>query len=140
MITSRTGLLPLGRIVLAIPLVVAGWLALVVALTFGTAPGRSLGEHPDKGGPILVKSGRYGPYVSHDGVNASLPTDKTPETITLEEAVSLLDARAASAKPPAERRRPARAAAKTKSPRAKAAPAAVAKTEKKPSRKAKAAH
>jgi hypothetical protein len=42
MITSRTGLLPLGRIVLAIPLVVAGWLALVVALTFGTAPGRSL--------------------------------------------------------------------------------------------------
>jgi DNA topoisomerase-1 len=107
---------------------------------FGTAPGRSLGEHPDKGGPILVKSGRYGPYVSHDGVNASLPTDKTPETITLEEAVSLLDARAASAKPPAERRRPARAAAKTKSPRAKAAPAAAAKTEKKPSRKAKAAH
>src|SRR6516164_10152795 len=109
---------------------------------FGAAkdPGRSLGEHPDKGGPVVVKSGRYGPYVSHDGVNASLPTDKTPETITLVEAVSLLDARAASAKPPAERRRPARAAAKTKSPRAKAAPAAAAKTEKKPSRKAKAAH
>jgi len=46
---------------------------------FGPAPGRSLGEHPDKGGPIVVKSGRYGPYVSHDGVNASLPSDKTPE-------------------------------------------------------------
>ena len=33
---------PLGRIALAVTLVVAGWLALVVALTFGTSPGRSL--------------------------------------------------------------------------------------------------
>ncbi len=62
---------------------------------FGADPGRSLGEHPDKGGPIVVKNGRYGPYVSHDGVNATLPPDKTPETITLEEAVVLIDARAA---------------------------------------------
>ena len=30
---------------------------------FGADPGRALGEHPDKGGPIVVKSGRYGPYV-----------------------------------------------------------------------------
>ncbi len=42
----------------------------------------------------MAKKGRYGPYVSHDGVNATLPADKTPETITLEEAVALLDARA----------------------------------------------
>ncbi len=53
-----------------------------------------LGDHPTKGGPIVAKKGRYGPYVSHDGVNATLPADKTPETITLEEAVALLDARA----------------------------------------------
>ncbi|HEY6259591.1 MAG TPA: type I DNA topoisomerase [Xanthobacteraceae bacterium] len=108
------------------------------ASRFGVSPGRSLGEHPDKGGPIVVKSGRYGPYVSHDGVNASLPSDKTPETVTLEEAVSLIDARAADGRPPAQRRRPARAAAKAKSPRAKPAPAA--ETAKKPSRKAKAAN
>ena len=61
---------------------------------FGADPGKVLGEHPDKGGPIVAKKGRYGPYVSHDGINATLPGDKTPETITLEEAVSLLDARA----------------------------------------------
>ena len=61
---------------------------------FGADPGKALGEHPDKGGPIVAKKGRYGPYVSHDGINATLPGDKTPETVTLEEAVSLLDARA----------------------------------------------
>ncbi len=61
---------------------------------FGSDPGRPLGEHPEKGGPVVVKSGRYGPYVSHDGVNATLPKDKAPETITLEEALPLLAARA----------------------------------------------
>ena len=62
---------------------------------FGADPGRSLGEHPDKGGPVVVKKGRYGPYVSHDGVNATLPSDITPETVTLEQALPLLEARAA---------------------------------------------
>jgi DNA topoisomerase I len=61
---------------------------------FGADPGRSLGEHPTKGGPIVAKNGRYGPYVSHAGINATLPQDKTPETVTLDEAVALLDARA----------------------------------------------
>ncbi len=60
---------------------------------FGSDPGRPLGEHPEKGGPVVVKSGRYGPYVSHDGVNATLPKDKAPETITLQEALPLLAAR-----------------------------------------------
>ncbi|HEV3184503.1 MAG TPA: type I DNA topoisomerase, partial [Xanthobacteraceae bacterium] len=105
---------------------------------FGATPGRSLGDHPDKGGPIVVKSGRYGPYVSHDGVNASLPSDKTPETVTLEEAVSLLDARATDGRPPAQRRRPARAAA-AKPARAKPAPTPAPAAAKKPSRKAKKA-
>src|SRR5262249_23625251 len=45
---------------------------------FGAKPGRPLGEHPDKGGPVVVKSGRYGPYVTHDGINATLPTDIAP--------------------------------------------------------------
>ncbi|HLH94670.1 MAG TPA: type I DNA topoisomerase [Xanthobacteraceae bacterium] len=106
---------------------------------YAPSPGRSLGDHPDKGGPIVLKSGRYGPYVSHDGVNASLPSDRTPDEVTLEEAVSLIDARAGNGRKPAERRRPpARAAATTKAKsRAKsaAAPAAAASAAKKPSRK-----
>jgi DNA topoisomerase-1 len=83
------------------------------ARRFGAPAGRSLGEHPHKGGPIVVKNGRYGPYVSHDGVNASLPSDESPDEITLETAVVLLDARAKRAKPPTPRRRPAVRAAKT---------------------------
>ncbi len=62
---------------------------------FGADPGRALGDHPDKGGSIVVKNGRYGPYVSHDGVNATLPADITPDAITIEQAVSLIEARAA---------------------------------------------
>src|SRR6266850_552892 len=81
---------------------------------FGADPGRALGDHPDKGGPVVVKSGRYGPYVSHDGINATLPRDKAPETITLEEALGLLEARAARVgggrKPPAKPRSTARKA------------------------------
>src|SRR5262249_17493214 len=64
------------------------------ARRFGDSAGRPLGDHP-RGGPIVAKNGRYGPYVSHGGVNATLPKDKTPDTITLEEAVALIDARAA---------------------------------------------
>jgi DNA topoisomerase-1 len=62
---------------------------------FGADLGKPLGDHPDKGGPVVVKKGRYGPYVSHDGVNATLPNDITPETVTLEQAVAMIDARAA---------------------------------------------
>jgi DNA topoisomerase I len=93
-------------------------------------PGRALGDHPQKGGPIVVKNGRYGPYASHAGVNATLPRDKTPDTITLDEAVALIDARAAhGGGKPSRRRTPAKAktsprkapAKKAAAPKAKAA-------------------
>jgi DNA topoisomerase I len=75
---------------------------------FGSDPGRALGDHPTRGGPIVAKNGRYGPYVSHDGVNATLPRDKTPETITLDEAASLIDARAERGPAPHARPRKAK--------------------------------
>lgn len=81
---------------------------------FGADPGKQLGDHPDKGGPIVVKNGRFGPYVSHNGVNATLTGDKTPETITLDEAIVLLDARAALVgNSPKGRRAAGRKSAKT---------------------------
>ena len=93
---------------------------------FGADPGRSLGDHPVKGGPIVVKNGRYGPYVSHAGVNATLTGDKTPETITLEEAVGLIDARAeAGGGSRARRKAPPRKAAsgaKAKTPQSRLRP------------------
>jgi hypothetical protein len=57
-------------------------------------PSRTLGEHPSKGGLIVAKTGRYGPFLCHNNVFANLPAGKTPDTITLEEAVSLVDAQA----------------------------------------------
>jgi len=50
---------------------------------------RELGEHPE-GGAVAVYAGRYGPYVSHDGVIASLPRTADPDAFSLEQAVPLL--------------------------------------------------
>jgi len=52
---------------------------------------RELGEHPE-GGPVGIYSGRYGPYVSHDGVIASLPKTAEVDTFSLDQAVPLLAA------------------------------------------------
>jgi DNA topoisomerase-1 len=114
---------------------------------FGADPGRSLGEHPDKGGPVVVKNGRYGPYVSHDGVNATLPSDMTPETVTLEQALPLLDAREARGtgtrkKAPAKPKKVAAKKADKTAEKAKAEteqPAAAATAKAKAPKKAKAA-
>jgi DNA topoisomerase-1 len=56
--------------------------------------GRQLGEHPTLGGPVTAHDGRYGPYVSHNKVNATLPSTSDPATVSLEEAVALIEARA----------------------------------------------
>jgi DNA topoisomerase-1 len=61
---------------------------------FGADPGKPLGEHPTLGA-VAVKNGRYGAYVTAGGVNATIPSDKTPDTITLPEAIGLLDERVA---------------------------------------------
>jgi DNA topoisomerase-1 len=120
---------------------------------FGADPGRALGEHPTKGGPVVAKKGRYGPYVSHDGVNATLTGDRTPETVTLEEAVALIDARAERnpSAPHARPRKPARGktgAARTaarqapkaaKGATAKATPKAGPKSPSKPRKNTQAA-
>ena len=58
---------------------------------------KELGAHPVSGEPIRVLSGRYGPYVNAGKVNANVPRGADPAAMTLEQAVTLLDARAAQA-------------------------------------------
>lgn len=75
--------------------------------------GRELGVHPGDGAPVLLREGRYGPYVSHGKVNATLPKTLKPEEVTLDVALELLAAKTgAPAKRPARTtRKPAKAAA-----------------------------
>jgi DNA topoisomerase I len=93
---------------------------------FGADPGRPLGDHPTLG-VVAVKNGRYGAYVTAGGVNATIPSDKTPDTITLPEAIALIDERAAKGG----------GASRRGSKKAKGATPAKAEAEAKPARPAK---
>jgi DNA topoisomerase I len=57
-------------------------------------PPKELGNHPKDGKPITQRSGRWGPYVKHGKLMATLPKDMDKDTVTLEQAVVLLDAKA----------------------------------------------
>ena len=70
-----------------------------------------LGKHPAGSGEIKVMAGRFGPYVTDGSTNATLPKGSDPKSITLDEAVRLIDERAAKG-PVKKGRRPARKKAK----------------------------
>ena len=52
-----------------------------------------LGKHPQDGQPVALYSGRYGPYVKHGKVNATLPDEGMINTVTLEQALELIAAK-----------------------------------------------
>ena len=54
---------------------------------------KSLGEHPELGGEITVRDGRYGPYVNCGKVNATLPKGLEPAAVTLEQAMQFIAAK-----------------------------------------------
>ena len=56
---------------------------------------RILGDHPDDKASVEICSGRYGPYVRHGKINATLPKHLTPDAVTMEAAVELLTAKIA---------------------------------------------
>ncbi|MFT0861023.1 type I DNA topoisomerase [Ancylobacter sp. G4_0304] len=108
----------------------------------GATGGRELGEHPSLGGPVTVRPGKFGAYVSHGKVNATLPKSMDPEQVTLEQAVELITAKAASAPAKPARRTAAKSADKPAAPRKAPAAKKTTKTaaEKKPAtKKAKSA-
>jgi DNA topoisomerase-1 len=88
-------------------------------------PLKTFGPHPTSGGEMKLMAGRYGPYVTDGTTNATLPRDKQPETLTAEEAVVLIDERAA--KGPAKGKGKKKAAPKKAAPKKAAAKDAPAK-------------
>ena len=64
---------------------------------------RTLGDHPTTGESLVIKSGRYGPYITDGKVNASLPRDTDHETMTLDDGVALIDKKRAA--PPRKKKR-----------------------------------
>jgi DNA topoisomerase-1 len=89
----------------------------------GTGPLKTLGEHEGK--PVTLHEGRYGPYVSRDGVHATLPKDSSIETVTLEAALALIAAKAAKGPSKPVRGRKAAPAAKAEAAPKKASPKKV---------------
>ena len=91
----------------------------------GTAPLKELGEDPVSEKPVVVKDGRFGPYVTDGEMNASLRKGDSVETITIERAAELLqdrrDGRPAKKKKAAAKKAAKKKAAKKKAPAKKAA-------------------
>ncbi|OYW46714.1 MAG: DNA topoisomerase I [Novosphingobium sp. 12-63-9] len=83
-------------------------------------PLKIFGPHPTSGGEMKLLAGRYGAYVTDGTTNATLPKDKQPESLTVEEAVVLIDERAAKAPAKGKKKAPAKKAAPKKAPAKKA--------------------
>jgi DNA topoisomerase I len=85
---------------------------------------KELGAHPKDKKPVTVRSGRYGPYVQHGALRATLPKAVSSDDVTLEQAIEFLAAKAgkggkkapakkAAAKKPAKKKPSTRGAAKS---------------------------
>ncbi len=88
--------LPAGEDVLTVELERA--LELISKKEARNKPLRVLGEYPADGKPVEVRDGRYGPYVKHGKTNASLHSGQEVNTLTLEEGLELLAAKAGNKK------------------------------------------
>ncbi|MBT3306568.1 MAG: DNA topoisomerase I, partial [Alphaproteobacteria bacterium] len=97
------------------------------------APPKELGKHPTDKKPIIQKVGRWGPFVQHGKLMATLPKGTDPDTVTLESALELLAAKAAKGGKGAKKKAP---------PKKKTAPKkkkTTAKKKKAPAKKKAAA-
>ncbi|KAA3449985.1 type I DNA topoisomerase [Mesorhizobium sp. SARCC-RB16n] len=81
---------------------------------------KELGDHPDGGGKIVVRDGKYGPYVNFGKVNATLPKGKDPQSVTIEDALALIAEKEAKG---GGGKKPFRKAAAAKTPATKKAAA-----------------
>jgi DNA topoisomerase-1 len=61
-------------------------------------PPKVLGDHPKSRKPVSIKSGRWGPFVSHGMVRANIPKGTDADSLNLEDAIALVDAKAGNGK------------------------------------------
>jgi DNA topoisomerase-1 len=80
----------------------------------GATVTKDLGDHPQGGGRITVRSGRYGPYVNYGKINATLPRGAIPEDTTMETAIALLAAKAEKGPSSGRRGKPTAARGKSR--------------------------
>jgi DNA topoisomerase-1 len=78
-------------------------LQLIAKKSSGPQELRTLGDHPNTGEALILKDGRYGPYITDGKVNASLPRETEPDQLTLEAAVEIINKKRAA--PPRKKRR-----------------------------------
>ena len=67
-----------------------------------------LGAHPSSGLELKVMEGRYGPYVSDGSTHATLPKTADPKSVTLEQAIEWINAKAAKGPSAKKKKKPAR--------------------------------
>jgi len=106
-----------------------------------SVPAKTLGDHPKTGKPITTGSGRFGPYIKHGSVYASIPKGTDPEGVTLEQALELLEAKAAKdaakkGKAPKDAEPAAAEGAEAPAKAEKATKAKASSTKKEPAKKA----
>ena len=97
-------------------------------------PLRELGNHPGTGDPVNIMDGRYGPYVKHQKINATIPSGTDPDHLTLEQALELIVAKekkAPTKKKAAKKKATKKKATKKKATKKKATKKAAKKTAKK---------
>ncbi len=54
---------------------------------------KDLGSHPEDGKPVRIMKGQYGPYIKYKSLNATIPEEKDPSELTMEEALILIEKR-----------------------------------------------
>ena len=54
---------------------------------------KDLGEHPEDKKPVRVMKGQYGPYIKYKSLNATIPEEKDPLELNMEEALILIEKR-----------------------------------------------
>jgi DNA topoisomerase-1 len=54
---------------------------------------KDLGEHPEDKKPVRIMKGQYGPYIKYKSLNATIPEEKDPNEITMNDALILIEKR-----------------------------------------------